>query len=71
MKRNLLYILSVCIVLDARLEIVSRRTIAFLKLHGVRVCLTGVPHYPQYAGRWSAQLHFLADPRNKLLPETA
>jgi len=27
-------------------------TVHMLNLHGVRVMLTGVPHYPQYTGQW-------------------
>lgn len=36
---------------------VLRRTIELLRSRGARVVITGVPHYPQYTGRWSAKPH--------------
>ena len=32
-----------------------------LQRKDIQVFLTGVPHYPQYTGRWSAKPHFLLD----------
>jgi lysophospholipase L1-like esterase len=34
-----------------------RRTIGMLRAAGVKVMLTGVPHYPQFTGEWSARPH--------------
>lgn len=33
------------------------QTILFLKQHNIKVSITGVPHYPQYTGIWSARPH--------------
>ena len=36
---------------------VLRRTLRLLKSRGVKVMVTGVPHWPQYTGEWSAKPH--------------
>ncbi len=34
-----------------------QRTLRLLRSHGVRAMVTGVPHYPQFSGEWSARPH--------------